>query len=104
MGELKVKDFNVESESEAKTVCEGKPYYLITKTKNFEQCKRTPFFQMMTRDSIANTDISMPNELMTVMSSTNSFVCGELNKFVVRKVSHKRIAENSITGYNTEQK
>merc|ERR1719317_990692 len=104
MEELKVKDFNVESESEAKTVCEGKPYYLITKTKNFEQCKRTPFFQMITRDSIANSDISKPNELLTVISTTNTFVCGELKEFVVRKVSHKRIAENSITGYNTEEK
>merc|ERR1719289_485957 len=44
MEELKVKDFNIESESEAKTTCEGKPYFLITKTKNFEQCKKTPYF------------------------------------------------------------
>merc|ERR1719505_179910 len=58
----------------------------------------------MTRDSIANTDMSMPNEHMTVMSTTNTFVCGELNEFIVRKVSHKRISENSITGYNTEEK
>ena len=38
------------------------------------------------------------------MSTTNTFVCGELKDFVVRKVSHKRIAESSITGYNTEEK
>merc|ERR1712131_248077 len=94
MEELKVKDFNIESESEAKTTCEGKPYFLITKTKNFEQCKKTPFFQMITRDSIANSDVSKPNELMSVMSSTNIYVCGELNEFTVRKISHKRIAEH----------
>merc|ERR1712131_444390 len=84
-----VKDFNIESESEAKTTCEGKPFFLITKTKNFEQCKKTPFFQMITRDSIANSDVSKPNELMSVMSSTNIYVCGELNEFTVRKISHK---------------
>merc|ERR1719320_1811855 len=38
------------------------------------------------------------------MSTTNTFVCGELKDFVVRKVSHKRIAEATITGYNTEEK
>ena len=65
MEELKVKDFNL-SESEAKTVCQGKPYYLITKTKNFEQCKRTPFVQMITRDTISNTDITSANEFMNV--------------------------------------
>ena len=72
MEELKVKDFNIESESEAKTTCEGKPYFLITKTKNFEQCKKTPFFQMITRDSIANSDVSKPNELMSVSKSSKS--------------------------------
>merc|ERR1712235_219710 len=97
MEELKVKDFNIESESEAKTTCEGKPYFLITKTKNFEQCKKTPFFQMITRDSIATADISKPNEIVSVMSSTNIYVCGELNEFTVRKISHKRIAENTLT-------
>ena len=65
MEELKVKDFNL-SESEAKTVCQGKPYYLITKTKNFEQCKRTPFVQMITRDTISNADITSANEFMNV--------------------------------------
>merc|ERR1711962_553388 len=104
MEELKVKDFNIESESEAKTTCEGKPYFLITKTKNFEQCKKTPFFQMITRDSIAAADISKPNEIVSVMSSTNIYVCGELNEFTVRKISHKRIAENTLTGYNTLEK
>merc|ERR1712029_772001 len=46
MEELKVNDFNIESESEAKPLCKGKPYYLITKTKSLEQCKKSPFYQM----------------------------------------------------------
>merc|ERR1712198_717329 len=103
MEELKVKDFNL-SESEAKTVCEGKPYYLITKTKNFEQCKRTPFVQMITRDTISNTDITSANEFMSVASTTSTYICGGLDQFTIRKVAHKRIADVSLTGYNTEEK
>merc|ERR1719347_1275204 len=102
MEELKVKDFNL-SESEAKTVCEGKPYYLITKTKNFEQCKRTPFVQMITRDTVSNTDITSANEFMNVASTTSTYICGGLNQFTIRKIAHKRIADVSLTGYNTEE-
>merc|ERR1719385_698595 len=96
-------DFNL-SESEAKTVCEGKPYYLITKTKNFEQCKRTPFVQMVTRDTISNADITSANEFMNVASTTSTYICGGLNQFTIRKIAHKRIADVSLTGYNTEEK
>merc|ERR1719385_353261 len=95
-------DFNL-SESEAKTVCEGKPYYLITKTKNFEQCKRTPFLQMITRDTVSNTDITSANEFMNVASTTSTYICGGLNQFTIRKIAHKRIADVSLTGYNTEE-
>merc|ERR1719300_1113803 len=102
MEELKVKDFNL-SESEAKTVCQGKPYYLITKTKNFEQCKRTPFVQMVTRDTVSNTDITSANEFMNVASTTSTYICGGLNQFTIRKIAHKRIADVSLTGYNTEE-
>merc|ERR1712235_172308 len=103
MEELKVKDFNIESESEAKTTCEGKPYFLITKTKNFEQCKKTPFFQMYTRDTLAGTDMTSSSELGMTVSTTNTFVCGELNEFIVRKIAHKRVAAATITGYKTEE-
>ena len=48
-----VKDFKL---SESKTVCEGKPYYMITKTKNLEQCTKSPYFQMYTRDTLVNND------------------------------------------------
>jgi len=102
--ELKVKDFSIESETEAKAICKGKPYYLITKTRNLEQCKRTPFFQMYVRSTIANSDLTSSSELGMTVSTTNTFVCGELNEFVIRKVAHKRVAEATITGYNTEER
>lgn len=66
MEELKVKDFNIDSESEAMKVCQDKPYYLITKTRSLEQCKKTPFFQMYTRDAVAVADLTSNTELGTV--------------------------------------
>lgn len=38
------------------------------------------------------------------MSTTHTYVCGELSKFAVRKVSHKRIADSTLVGYNTEER
>merc|ERR1712235_50158 len=104
MEELKVKDFNIESESEAKTICKGKPYYLITKTRYLDQCKKTPFFQMYTRDTLVSTDMPSSSELGMTVSTTNTFVCGELNEFIVRKVAHKRVTAATITGYKTEER
>merc|ERR1719481_2472389 len=101
--ELKVKDFNVDTESEAMKLCQDKPYYLITKTKSLEQCKKTPFFQMYTRDTVAIADLTSNTELGTIVSTTSIYACGELNDFVVRKVAHKRTAAQTITGYNTEE-
>merc|ERR1711962_1050424 len=103
MEELKIKDINI-SESEAMTVCQGKPYFLVTKTKSLEQCKKSPVFQEYTSDTVATADLTSNNELGTTMSTTNTYVCGELNEFVVRKVAHKRIVDQTITGYNTEER
>ena len=66
MEELKVKDFNIESESEAMKVCQDKPYYMITKTKSLEQCKKSPFFQMYARSTVAAADLTSSSELGTV--------------------------------------
>jgi len=104
MEELKVKDFKFESESEAKTICQGKPYFLITKTKSLEQCKKSPFLQMYARSAVITAGITTDSELGTTVSTTYSYVCGELNKFVVRKVTHNMIADQMITGYNTEER
>merc|ERR1712121_390144 len=102
MEEMKVKDFNIESE--AMKVCQDKPYFLITKTKSLEQCKKSPFFQMYARSTVAAADLTSSSELGTILSTTHTYVCGEFNEFVVRKVSHKRIADQTITGYNTEER
>merc|ERR1711862_885376 len=87
----------------AMKLCQDKPYYLITKTKSLEQCKKTPFFQMYTRDTVAVADLTSNTELGTIVSTTHTFVCGELDHFVARKIAHKRIADQTITGYNTEE-
>ena len=64
--EMKVKDFYIESNSEAMKICQDKPYFLITKTKSLEQCKKSPFFQMYTRDTVATADLTSNSELGTV--------------------------------------
>merc|ERR1719385_564878 len=84
-------------------VCQDKPYFVITKTKSLEQCKKSPFFQMYTRDTVATADLTSNSELGTIVSTTSIYACGELNDFVVRKVAHKRVAAQTITGYNTEE-
>merc|ERR1719391_379930 len=88
MEELKIKDFNI-AESQAMTVCQGRPYFLVTKTKSLEQCKRSPVFQEYTSDTVATADLTSNNELGTTMSTTNIYVCGKMSEFVVRKVAHK---------------
>merc|ERR1719295_1591261 len=57
---------------------------------------------MYTRDTVATADLTSNSELGTIVS-TNTYVCGELNEFVVRKVAHRRIADQTITGYNTDE-
>merc|ERR1719175_222729 len=103
MEELKVKDFDIESESDAMKVCQDKPYFLITKTKNLEKCRKSPVFQMYTRDTVAMADLTSNSEMGTVMSTTYTYVCGELNDFAIRKVAHKRILDQTITFYNTDE-
>ena len=70
--ELKVKDFNIESDAAA--VCEGKPYFMITKTKSLEQCKKSPFYQMYARSTIATADIYFNSELGTVRYHSTIFL------------------------------
>merc|ERR1712111_108299 len=76
----------------------------ITKTKSLEQCKKSPFYQMYTRSTVATADLTSGSELGTIMGTTHTYVCGELNEFVVRKVAHKRISELTPAGYNTEER
>ena len=45
----------------------------------------------------------LTSQTLQIMSTTHTYVCGEFNEFVVRKVAHKRIADQTITGYNTEE-
>merc|ERR1711970_1403808 len=62
------------------------------------------FYQMYTRSTVATSDLTSGSELGTIMGTTHTYVCGELNEFVVRKVAHKRISELTPAGYNTEER
>jgi len=73
-------------ETGAEAICDGKPYYSISKFRNLEQCKKSPFLYGMT------------------VSTTNTVVCGELNEFVIRKVAHKTVSVATINDNNTGDK
>ena len=45
----KITELEESVETEAKDICDGKPYYLISKYRNLEQCNKSPFFHDMVR-------------------------------------------------------
>jgi len=113
--ELKVKDFNVDS-SEAvcrpgqvcrPTACQGKPYFLITKTRSLKQCKSSPFFQMH-KDTVGASGCPGYDCVSGCPGydcvSTQTYVCGELDHFVVRKIAHMRGLDQAIKGASGEEK
>jgi len=121
MEELKAKDIilasDIESQSEAMTVCQGKPYFLITKTKSLKQCKKSPFFGTIKGcpgyDCVSGCPgydcVSGCPGYDCVSGcpgydcvSTQTYVCGELNQFVVRKIAHKRNLGQTIGSSNAE--
>merc|ERR1712015_69814 len=73
--------------SQARTICEGKKYWQITKTRDFENCLERPVFQKWYGIK-AHCDTGKANckDLMTHVSSSNYIVCGdEIRDFVIRK-------------------
>merc|ERR1719295_644481 len=114
MEELKAKDIilasDIESQSEATTVCHGKPYFLITKTKSLKQCKKSPFFG--TIKGCPGYDCVSGCPGYDCVSgcpgydcvSTQTYVCGELDHFVVSKIAHMRGLDQAIKGASGEEK
>jgi len=96
---------SVQETTEGKRYCEEKPYYMITRTRNFDQCKTRPVFQKWTGVE-GNCDVTKSNckSMLNHLSTTTTFVCGELNEFYVRKVVVKNIIKASPMGFNTEEK
>jgi len=83
-------------------LCQGKPYYLITRNINFNQCKNRPIFQQWTNVP-TECDVSKAGcgSTMAHSSTTQTYICGELNAFVVRKGLHLNIRQISPLGFKT---
>jgi len=84
--------------------CQGKPYFMITKSVNFDQCKNRPVFQMWT-NLASNCDVTKASckTTMTHSSTTNTYICGDLNAFVIRKIAHITGRQISPLGFKTEE-
>lgn len=91
--------------SQARTICEGKKYWQITKTRDFDNCIERPVFQKWfgLKPLCDNTKANC-KDLMTHVSATNYIVCGnDILDFVIRK----SITENSIStvpAWETEER
>merc|ERR1719167_1491798 len=89
---------------EGKKACENKQYYEIIKTRDLDHCTFRPMFQHVAGAEFSG-DVSKARagNLMTHMSSSTIYVCGELSFFNIRKiVVDDQIVANPI-GFNTEQ-
>jgi hypothetical protein len=73
--------------SQVTPVCQGKKYWQITKTRNFDNCLERPVFQRMAGVmSKCDTSKAACEDVMSHVSSTNYLVCGsEVRDFVIRK-------------------
>jgi len=83
-------------------LCQGKPYYLITRNVNYDQCKHRPVFQqwinLPTQCDVSKAECE---STMTHSSNTQTYICGELNAFVVRKSINLNVRHISPLGFKT---
>merc|ERR1719283_351092 len=89
---------------EGKKACENKQYYEIIKTRDLDHCTFRPMFQHVAGAEFSgDASKSRVGNLMTHMSSSTIYVCGELSSFNIRKiVVDDQFVANPI-GFNTEQ-
>lgn len=92
-------------ESKASEVCEGKQYYRITKNKNLDNCRNRPVYQKATGvESRCDSSKAACTDLRTHMVSTSCIVCGDLDKFVIRKCLKKDALMTNPLAWNTDEK
>merc|ERR1711972_694200 len=70
---------------EGKKACENKQYYEIIKTRDLDHCTFRPMFQHVAGAEFSgDASKSRVGNLMTHMSSSTIYVCGELSSFNFR--------------------
>jgi len=94
-----------QEESAAHRACQGKEYFKISKTKNLNNCKKRPIYQNFVgvQSKCDGSQAGCP-DVFTHMVSTTCYVCGEMDKFVIRKCFKKDVGTVNPFGYNTEEK
>merc|ERR550519_1746358 len=92
--------------SQGRAICEGKKYWQITKTRDFNNCIERPVFQKWSGIAARDCDVTKGNcgDVMTHISASNYIVCGnDMTDFVIRK----SFTENAITampGWSTDER
>jgi len=92
--------------SQGKVICQGKKYWQITKTRDFDNCVERPVYQKWYGFVGKECDTTKQScgDLMTHVSSSNYIVCGnDMKDFVIRKsLTENAIAANAA--WNIKEK
>lgn len=91
---------------QGKAYCQGKPYYQIVKTKDFDNCERYPIFQKWTGIS-GRCILSKPSTcagLFTSVSSSTYTICGELSQYQIRNIKTYNVIKNNPIDFKTDEK
>ena len=105
--ELKVMNILTGPKSEGgEKECEGKQYWSVTKTLNFDNCRQRPVYMSTTGiKSFCDASKSECKDVATQASSSRYIVCGSSPEdFVIRKIEHENSGVGSPLGINTEEK
>ncbi len=83
-------------------ICEGKQYYQVVKTRNYNNCVRRPFFQM-TVGLHHSCDFSKGDcpDLMAHISTTRYLICGQREQFYIREIYTESDVTTNPFGWNT---
>ena len=79
------------NEMRGESLCQGRDYYEIIKTKNLDNCKERPVFHN-TFGLWSKSDGSMSSSVPSHSSVTRTIICGSTDSFVIRK----SVTENEI--------
>merc|ERR1712168_452128 len=104
--ERSLKEHLVGGLSQGKVICQGKKYWQITKTRDFDNCVERPVYQKWYGFVGKECDTTKQScgDLMTNVSSSNYIVCGnDMKDFVIRKsLTENAIAANAA--WNIKEK
>jgi len=92
--------------SQARITCEGKKYWQITKTRNFDNCVERPVYQKWAGlKSKCDVTKASCKDLMTHVSATNYIACGnDIRDITIRKSVTENAINSAAMGWKTDEK